>query len=614
MYRYIALAWPNKKAEPAAYACRRQLMSKPSKWEIAFEGDGLVVLHSGDCPGRHQAYPVNPEPTGAGGVILGKLFSRRYIDNYQPGDHAPEPLQLGGRESRYIVDTQGRHLLQHYWGSYIAFILDPTTRTHFVLRDPSGARLCYFSQSSELTLYYSHPEDCTGLAGIGFSINWNYMAGYVRYHRVRSNQTGLREAVALLPGECRIVAQREPPRQLLYWDPIALSRCDLIETPELAAAELRRITIGCVTAWASNYTNVLLQLSGGFDSAVVLGCLKYAANRPHTTGLNHFMTYRDGDERALARLTADAAGCELFENPLKVDTVDYATLTTIPNTAEPTDYGICSRLETEARLAAATGAEVVFSGIGGDQVFFQETTSHGAIDYACRHGLGRRLFTVCMEAARLGHDCVWPVLFRAIKTGVFKLPAPRAASIYQLPAASFVRKEAVQSLDPKDFMHPFYLQPHRLPPAKASHVAGLLIPPLHLEQAHSDYFVNRIAPLCSQPLIELCLRIPTDVLTIGGKNRGLARRAFADLMPLEIATRESKSTSNSYQRNILSKQLPYARELLLEGVMVKEKLFDRKRLEQALTLDEKYDTSAFEHLAILRYMSTEIWLRSQLFD
>ncbi|MEJ2443879.1 MAG: asparagine synthase-related protein, partial [Exilibacterium sp.] len=228
--------------------------------------------------------------------------------------------------------------------------------------------------------------------------------------------------------------------------------------------------------------------------------------------------------------------------------------------------------------------------------------------------LGRRLFTVCMEAARLGHDSVWPVLFRAIKTGVFKLPAPRAASIYQLPSASFVRKEAVQSLDPKDFMHPFYLQPHRLPPAKASHVAGLLIPPLHLEQAHSDYFVNRIAPLCSQPLIELCLRIPTDVLTIGGKNRGLARRAFADLMPLEIATRESKSTSNSYQRNILSKQLPYARELLLEGLMVKEKLFDRKRLEQALTLDEKYDTSAFEHLAILRYMSTEIWLRSQLFD
>ena len=37
---------------------------------------------------------------------------------------------------------------------------------------------------------------------------------------------------------------------------------------------------------------------------------------------------------------------------------------------------------------------------------------------------------------------------------------------------------------------------------------------------------ERISPLFSQPLMELCLRIPTYVLTEGGWDRAVARRAF----------------------------------------------------------------------------------------
>ena len=59
---------------------------------------------------------------------------------------------------------------------------------------------------------------------------------------------------------------------------------------------------------------------------------------------------------------------------------------------------------------------------------------------------------------------------------------------------------------------------------------------------------ERISPLFSQPLVELCLRIPTYVLTHGGWDRAVARRAFYDDLPPEIRNRRHKGGIEEHLR------------------------------------------------------------------
>ena len=61
---------------------------------------------------------------------------------------------------------------------------------------------------------------------------------------------------------------------------------------------------------------MLLGLSGGFDSAVVLGCLSHSPARPRITCLNQFAAASHEDEREYARAAAVRAGVTLLEVPM----------------------------------------------------------------------------------------------------------------------------------------------------------------------------------------------------------------------------------------------------------------------------------------------------------
>jgi asparagine synthase (glutamine-hydrolysing) len=91
-----------------------------------------------------------------------------------------------------------------------------------------------------------------------------------------------------------------------------------------------------------------------------------------------------------------------------------------------------------------------------------------------------------------------------------------------------------------------------------------------------------VNPLLSQPLVELCLRLPSYVLTRGGRGRALARQAFAADLPPEIATRRSKGGMEEHIRAVLLDNLEFARGLLLEGELMRRGFIDRARVEALL--------------------------------
>jgi asparagine synthase (glutamine-hydrolysing) len=108
--------------------------------------------------------------------------------------------------------------------------------------------------------------------------------------------------------------------------------------------------------------------------------------------------------------------------------------------------------------------------------------------------------------------------------------------------------------------------------------------------------------------MELCLRIPSYVWITGGRDRSIARRAFADALPHAVIRRTQKGLIDRYNRRMLDENAAFIGEMLLDGLLVKEGLLDRERLGAYIRADAS--PAGFEYNEVLRqHLCTEIWLR-----
>jgi asparagine synthase (glutamine-hydrolysing) len=116
-----------------------------------------------------------------------------------------------------------------------------------------------------------------------------------------------------------------------------------------------------------------------------------------------------------------------------------------------------------------------------------------------------------------------------------------------------------------------------------------------------------VAPLYSQPVLELCLRLPVHLLTLGGWDRAIARRAFYDALPQEVANRKEKGAIEQHLRRVVDHNITFIRELLLDGALVSEGVVDRNRLATALS--GKISQTQSPPGEIIDFVCTEAWLR-----
>jgi asparagine synthase (glutamine-hydrolysing) len=145
-------------------------------------------------------------------------------------------------------------------------------------------------------------------------------------------------------------------------------------------------------------------------------------------------------------------------------------------------------------------------------------------------------------------------------------------------------------------------------------VVSVAAAPMYYSSFQSGPYPERTLPLMSQPLVELCLRTPTYVLIKYGMDRATARRAFAPDLPAEIVKRRNKGRIDQHVRNVVDANLPFIRDMLMNGRLVKERLLDRENLELYLTrerspADFQYAEILHEHLCIEAWLSR--WLDSR---
>ncbi|MDB6012205.1 MAG: asparagine synthase [Gammaproteobacteria bacterium] len=599
MYHFVALVWSAE--DPAAREQAAQLEHRLRRTSVPWEnllrtaGVSVFALPPTDPTLRSYVLP------GEAGVVLGRLFS---ADLSKP--HLDPVEQIDEGATREILRSGGGHLARNFWGGYVALLADRETRCGYALRDCSGKIPCYYRSFRDVTIAFADIGDLAPLELPAPTVNWEYLAAFIYSSQAQVRACAFNEIQEVLAGECLRVQGRSASQTVL-WDPRTIVRQRRVDRYEAAVDELREVAQKCIDAWAHSHDPMLLGLSGGFDSAVVLGCLGRSPARPKITGLHQYTAVSHEDEREYARAAAVRAGVTLLELPMDsaADRFDSRLFST-PQTSKPSVTALFRLLEIELvnRIAEETGARTLWTGQGGDHIFLQITEPLSAADYLDIRGLRPGFVAAVRDAALLSRQPYWFVLKAACSRRRSTRPAPNSLA----QAACFVDPAALPD-DVDDYVsHPWGADVGDLPRGKQmqirflSQVVNRHRPIARLERAPQHH------PLLSQPLMEVCLQIPTYLLLRGGRERALARQAFADRVPAQILRRRDKGSIVSHATEMLRQGEPFVRELLLDGALAGAGVIVRKELEPYIVQGQPFRE---EHLLpLLACIAAEVWART----
>jgi asparagine synthase (glutamine-hydrolysing) len=600
VYRYFALIWnaDDARATEDAKFVSQRLREVTNEWSLALDRPGLTVFHNGEISSCETRVLTAPSC----GVVCGRIF--RLGEELVP--HAAGAA-IEGEESSSICSTSGIHLVRHWWGRYVAFFCEPRGKV-CVLRDPTGGLPCFLTTYGGVQIVFSDIESCLSLRLLTFTINWKYVASYVAYSGLQVRETGLNEVMELQPGERASFSSRGVEYSLL-WKPSEIASVDPIVDPLRAIAAVREVVKQCVHAWASLHRSVVHQLSGGLDSSIVLGCLKSAPHQPRITCIHFHSPDADEDERTYARLVARYMDAELVECQLDPAAVHLERLWTVRAAPKPWPY-LYDLIHSgaEARVAGEHAATGVFTGGGGDGLFVQARSELAIADYLRNRGVRPGVLRVAHDVARINRTSIWTALRRGIRA-----TWQRAGSGVQFELGNtrpIVPREVRESVrGDASLAHVWVAGEKALAPGLLWQIQSLSIPSPFYESFGESKSLERTPVLMSQPLMELCLRIPTYVWITGGRDRAIARRAFADVLPNAVARRTAKGRIDRYNRNVADMNASFVRETLLDGVLVKRGLLDRQAIascvdRMALAQED------FEHGEVMyQHLSTEVWTR-----
>ncbi|PHZ83568.1 asparagine synthase C-terminal domain-containing protein [Paremcibacter congregatus] len=602
MYRYISFIWnaADPQATETAHFLQNTFTDMSSAWQTAYDGSGLCVMHRDEEPNRMQAYALPTQDENSGGVVVGKLLTR---------DRRPEAVSRNAHitvpEARRVIHTSGRALVEDYWGTYVAFFQRGPRK--YVLVDPMGQLPCYKTGYRGVEIYFTYMPDVAACRFLDFSIDWPVIAKGLIYP-VDHTRVPICEMTKIKSGEC-VTITPEGTAKTFYWNPQKITQTDVIEDVDEASRTLRQAILATVTSMAAPYDGAI-DMIGGLDSSILMAALAQVPAPFKLTGLNSYEEDPGGDERYYVRQTCHHLGVPLIEHKAEVSRFTVHGDDMVPITPWPTDHCVAPTYKKfiHDRLTE-NGGGVIFNGSGGDEMLYCHGKNYAVIDYLKTHGIRPPLFRLIMEASRMQQRSVWSILPSIMRDGFGKnrieAVAAQPTSLLTAQVQDMVEAERQRE---EQTVHPWLEFRENVTPGKIDHIEPLIFGQYKREEAMvPEHFFETLRPYLSLPVIETCLRIPLWVLLADGKGRGLARKAFKDLLPPEVVWRSSKSLSGKYFWSYTLANLDKFRELLMDGELVREGLLDRASLEK--TLNRDHDIELRDFAGVHSYLSAELWAR-----
>ena len=601
MRAYFAALWnpddpiASKTAEDVI-ACRRSNRPPgrpmPVSTGFCFSDLGTQTTHT-------KQLVVSAGAQWADGLVYGTLFRKS-----DPGTHDNQVNFFSPAEQDRLIQSTGRTLLEDYWGNFVGFFRHETGVS--VLTDPSASLPCYYTFRNGACFVFSNLELCPWLGLSGFSVNRRFIADLFAYDKILTGETGLNEVHELLGGE-RLHIDNDHIHKDLIWDPRDIASDTLPLSVDRAAAQLRSTVCRTVQSWGHTNRNIAVSLSGGLDSSIVLAALADGSLKAPVHAIHFCLGSEDPPELSYARQTAQLCGCPLeailIESGEGLDQLPEHHPPTVRPFRQFTSPDLAALLPEHLQLQGG----VRFTGQGGDHLFRDAPDAAMFADYLLQNGPGPDTGQRLLDAARLSGHSIWKVM---ADTG--RLIRQRGALS---PYLETIRKRQNRlnqlASAPEDIAArlPVWTREAKgLSPAKFSQVCALL----HMTQLRQNLASTgqreTLHPLISQPLIELCLRLPAWTLSTNGANRGLARLAFKGLIPEPVRVRTAKGSASRFYVARVSRFRDQIIDTLKHGELVSLGLLTDKDIEAYGARDTFMIESS--GVMMLFYYGIECWLRT----
>jgi asparagine synthase (glutamine-hydrolysing) len=474
-----------------------------------------------------------------------------------------------------------------HWGAYALVRHAGGALTLF--RDPSGTVPVFDLQAGSLHMAGSSPDLIRLARDQPLQPDLRFVRHWLSFPFLRTERTGVLGVREILPG--RVADGAGATRS--GWSPWDHAGPVGARTFDEAADPLRQAVLDCVPAILPDGGAIAVQLSGGLDSSIVGAALAHAGRS--FTAVTFATRSADGDERRYARAAASRFGVQLVELMEEDAAPDFTS--TPPLSFRPLQTPL---LRAYRRLIRdhlrASGTNWAVTGAGGDNLFASLSSAAPAID-ALRCGGLRAAATAIGDLAAIHNATRWHVAGLSLRR--MRRPQPRGwrrDDSFLTPDAALPQADA----------HPWLEPPPGTLPGKAEHVRSLVGIQHFLDQDEAG--AGSLFPLLSQPLLELCLSIPTHFWIAGGRDRAVARAAFQGLVPDAVLTRRGKGRLESmFMRGYMAGR-SQIEALLLDGQLRAEGLVDTRAISAYLRQPGQPQDAGYTRL--LEIAAAETWLRS----
>lgn len=610
MLRYLGIVWndANPQQRETAQLIGSRLQKLYPAWHRELSAPGMQVFCAGTA---NELARVHRLP-GNAGVVIGTVFAR---NRDVLSNEMNAPVAFEETETAAILRSECRWLIEHGWGDYVAFAHNPVEHKKWVLKDPVGYLPCFRTVFRDVTIVFSRIGDCLDLQLQRFTVNDAFLHAHLVAGSSLQELPPLKEVLAVRRGECIEFKRGNGPygARKVYWEPLKFTDSDqLLEEPEHAARAMRATVQAATSSWVKAHPSLLLRLSGGLDSSIVAGCIGNAPEKSRFVAYTYFSPNGRSDERPWAKMAAQHSGCEHLEYPVSPAQMDLTMALDMDPSPEPSPLlGFLQRTTVEQTFATDTGATAIFNGDGGDSGFCSDSIAYAVPEYLQNHGLRLGAFRLASQVALLTERSSWSVLVHALRRlskGEQSMPRERI-----LAASRLVNSEIKEAFRISTTLsHPWFKNERRVPWDKLRRLGMLIaVPEYYNVSAPKDALVPEIvSPLYAQPVTELLLRIPIYTHFHDGRDRGLARRAFAQDVPEPILRRLWKDRAPGFHDELLERHRSFLQETLLEGALVKSGLLDRALLTEALSASPS--KSQVYPGEIFRHLDTELWARHWL--
>lgn len=496
------------------------------------------------------------------------------------GDIASKEIDI----KEYLASNDTKNIAQDFinkfYGSYLIFNEEDAKLA--IIRDPVGQLPIFHTKlESGLICFSNQISVLLELTDTKLAFNWDYIACFLIHTFITSPSTAFQK-INELPHGCMITFEQNDnlPKITAVWDPLNFCHNKNYNEEHFLRQIFDTLYTTTQNLIGETESNILLDFSGGLDSSALLLLLSKIYKDPNQIiALNMYHSdVGSSDERLYARTLASKVGSNFieFDHALHLPLSPIDNFYLQPNW--PTSNLNHLKIENDiSKIASTFDTEKFISGHGGDHIFLCPPPIESIYDYIFYNGFNE-LGSKIKQISSMGRIPFAQILTRnSLAAFKHKLKFKYSRESIFSPYVPWITQDIITRSKRIKFHPLFDKDTSSILPGKFAQLENIFTGLSTIKSTIRSSQRPIIYPLFSQPMIELCLKMPTDSSYHHGFNRYPFRKAIESKFGnIENLWRKDKGETTGITQLGIKHNKDYIMELCLEGKCIKYNLIESK--------------------------------------